>query len=213
MADRRPPKSAPKPQPKHRRKLKDVDLGDPNDKAFYLVSACFYFFQRSRSRFIFSGVRVSLWMPHQRPPHLKSYCLPVPIHLRPRDMVFRITLLCSIPVRRFKNKPRGAVSIGSLTVKNLIMVLRVVDEMLCRLPILSCLLPLKIHPATLSRFRIRQQQRLDIPCLPPIYQQYHPMIQPPKIIQSKKHESRQLKNSQIGWARGKPHMPWTSARK
>ena len=43
MAGRRRPKSAPKPQPKHSRKLKDVNLDYPNDKAFNLISAFFIF--------------------------------------------------------------------------------------------------------------------------------------------------------------------------
>ena len=68
MADRQPPKSAPKPEPKHRRKLKDVDLDYPNDKTFHLVSiwaACFYFFSVRVSH---STTCCSLWMPHRCPP-------------------------------------------------------------------------------------------------------------------------------------------------
>ena len=214
MTDRWQHKSASKPQPKHRRKLKDVYLDDPNDKAFHLVSAwaaCF-FLNRSRSRF-FSAFSFHCECHTNFPPHLKLYCLLVSIHLRPRYMVFRVTLIYSIPARRFQNEPWGAVSIGSSSVNNLRMVSKLVEEMLCRLPIILFPLPLQPHLATLSRYRIHQKHRQDMLCPTPIYQKQHPVIQPPKILQSQKHEIRQFKNSHIWWARGKPHMWLPSARK
>ena len=88
------------------------------------------------------------------PPHLKFCCLPVSIHLRPQYMVLHMTLLYSIPERRFQNELKGAVLKGSSSVKNLRMVSRVVEEMSCRLPILLCALPLQPHPETLSRCQI-----------------------------------------------------------
>ena len=214
MANLQPPKSAPKPQPRHRRKLKAVNLDDPNYKVFYLVNAlaaCFYFFQLVC--FTFHKMLFNVNATPMPPPHLKSFCLLVSIHLRPQYMVFRITLLCSIPAQRFQNKPWGAVTRGSSSVNNLRMVLRVQEEMSCCLPILLCTIPLQTHPATLSRFQILQQHLQEIPCPPQIYQQHQPVIQPQKIIQSQKQEIRQLTNSQIGWARRKHHMTWPSARK
>ena len=51
------------------------------------------------------------------------------------------------------------------------MVSRVVEDISCRLPIISCPLPLQPHPATLSRYRIFQQHHQEMPCPPPSYQQ------------------------------------------
>ena len=78
------------------------------------------------------------------------------------------------------------------------MVSRVVEEMSFRIPILSCPLPLQSNPEKLSRFRIRQQHRQEMPFPPLIDQQHPPMIQPPNILQSQNNESKKLTNYQIG---------------